>query len=258
MTGIGQLRRRETLRPGGRDIKRADLSRVAVVIPALNEALNLSILLPAIEAIAVGQIVVADNGSTDETRSIVAQHLATWAYEKKRGYGAACHRALLHMAPSMDVVAFMDADLSVDAALIRDLVKPILRGESDFVLGARTLERRQRGSMSRPQRLANRLFPLLIRLGWGYRYLDMSPFRAIRRSSLEAIDMQDRAFGWTIEMQIKAVECQLRIREITIPYGKRKHGHSKISGTPIGVARAAYWIIRTCAVLWWTRRRRMR
>lgn len=258
MTGISPWKRFEALRSVRQDVKPVDLSRVAVVIPALNEARNLSILLPSLHSIGVGQIVVGDNGSSDDTGSVVSANGAIRALELKRGYGAACHAAIMHLANTVEVVAFVDADLSVDVGCIPGLVEPILRDECDFVLGVRIPQGRQPGSMTWPQRLANRLFPLMIRMGWGFRYRDMGPFRAIRRRSLQAMDMQDRAFGWTIEMQIKAVEHGLRIREIPVDYHKRKHGASKISSTLRGVVLAAYWITRTCAALWWTRRRRMR
>ena len=235
-----------------------NLSEVAVVIPALNEAPNLDILLPQLSTVSVGQMLVCDNGSTDATRGISETHGAHWVYEPRRGYGAACAAGIARLAPAITIVAFMDADLSDDAALLGELVAPITSGECDLVLGAREPDLRERGSTTLAQRFANWLFPTLIKLGWGHAYSDLGPFRAIRRSSLEAIDMQDRAFGWTIEMQIRAVELGLGIREIAVPYRKRQLGESKISGTIRGVLTTAYWITRTCAVLWLTKRRRAR
>lgn len=230
---------------------------MAVVVPALNEARNLEVLLPELIAMAFGQILICDNGSTDDTRTVVERHNCLWVYERRRGYGAACAAGLASLAPDVDVVAFIDADRSDDSSRLLDVVSPILSGDADFMLGVREPSLREPGSMTLPQRIANWLLPLLIDYGWGFRYHDLGPLRAIRRSALERIDMQDRAYGWTIEMQIRAVELGLRIREVPVPCFRR-HGRSKISGTAKGVILAAYWILRTCGALWLTKHRRLR
>ena len=285
-----------------------DLSRVAVIIPALNEAESLDILLPMLASMNLGQILVCDNGSTDGTGDVATAHGAACVRADRRGYGAACFAGMQHLdrllenvaaapcggrpewteprvaaatgggragldiAPmhslrplvqqpvknGIDVVVFLDADLSDDPAMLPRLVEPILANQCDFVVGSRVKALREPGSMSVPQAFANRLFPLLMRLGWGHRYRDMGPFRAVRRSSLEAMGMRDRAFGWTIEMQIRAVELGLRIEEVPVPCRRRARGSSKVSGTVGGVLRAAYWITRTCAALWLTKSRRAR
>ena len=233
-----------------------DPSQVAVIIPALNEADNLATLLPMLSSMNLGQIIVCDNGSTDATPQAVRDAGAHWVYEPVRGYGSACHAGIVALADSITIVVFVDADLSDDPQRLPELVTPIAQGECDFVLGARVASLREPGSTSAPQRVGNWLVPKLIRWCWGYQYMDMGPFRAIRRDSLEAIDMRDRAFGWTIEMQVRAVELRLRIREIPVPYRRRLKGRSKISGTLRGVFLAAYWILRTCFTLWVTKRRR--
>jgi len=238
------------------DLTAIDLSRVALIIPALNEAKNLAELLPHLAAFGLGQILVCDNGSTDETRAVVEHHGATWVHEPRPGYGAACFAGMQALDDRTEVVAFIDADLSDDVSKLRELARPILHDECDLVIGARTPELREPGSTTLPQRFANWLMPLMIRLGWGHQFTDLGPFRAIRRSSLEAIGMRDRAYGWTIEMQIRAVESGLRIREVPVAHRNRRHGKSKISGTVRGVLLAAYWIIRTCVALWITKRRR--
>jgi len=230
---------------------------VAVIIPALNEAESLALLLPQLAGLHLGQILVCDNGSTDATREVVKAHGATHVFEPIRGYGAACYAGIRALAPNSEIVAFMDADLSDDPAKIPELIAPIAAGESDFVIGARLPHLREPGSTTFPQRFANWLFPVLIKWGWGHTYADLGPFRAIRRSSLEAVNMQDRAFGWTMEMQIRVVELGLRIREIPVPYRRRRVGRGKISGTIRGVWLAAYWITRTCLGLWLTKRRRL-
>lgn len=233
-----------------------DLSTVALIIPSLNEAENLAELLPLLNAWNLGQILVCDNGSTDDTKRIVAQYGATWVFEDTPGYGSACQAGLTRLDAGTDIVAFIDADLSDDVSMLPALVGPIARGECDFAIGARRRDLRASHSTTFPQRFANRLMPMLIRWGWGYRFTDLGPFRAIRRSSLEAIGMKDRAFGWTIEMQIRAVELGLRIVEVPVAHGVRRHGKSKVSGTVSGVLLAGYWIIRTCGLLWLTNRRR--
>lgn len=232
------------------------LTHVAAIVPALNEVHNLATLLPVLRALSLGQIIVCDNGSTDGTREMAEAKGADWVFEPRRGYGAACHAGLLRLAPSIEVVAFVDADLGDDAALLPSLVGPIIDDRYDFVVGSRVRKLREPGAMTLGQRVANRLFPILIKLGWGHEYTDLGPFRAIRRTSLTAIDMRDRAFGWTIEMQIRAVELGLRICEVPVPCRKRR-GRSRISGTLRGVFLAAYWISRTCGVLWVTKRRRL-
>lgn len=233
-----------------------DLQRVAVIIPALNEADNLRELLPELCDGRFGQVIVADNGSTDGTREIVEDAGAFWIHEPTRGYGAACFAAMQHLADCVDIVVFLDADLCDDASKMDELVTPIATGEVDFVVGARVRSLREKGSTSAPQRIANWLMPRIVKAGWGYSYTDLGPFRAIRRSSLEAVNMRDRAYGWTIEMQIRAVELGLKIREVSVPYRCRRRGRSKISGTVRGVTLAAYWIIRTCVTLYVTRGRR--
>lgn len=235
----------------------ASLRRVAVIIPALNEAANLAVLLPQVAALGVGQVIVGDNGSTDGTGRVARGHGADVATEPKRGYGAACHAAMQLLGLQADVVVFLDADLSDDVTMLPDLAGPILRDECDFVLGTRVAALRTAGAMTLPQRFANWLMPRVVALGWGHRYTDLGPFRAIRRSCLEAIDMQDRAYGWTIEMQIRAVEMGLRIHEVPVPYRPRV-GRSKISGTLRGTLLAARWIIGTAASLYMTRNRRRR
>lgn len=237
------------------------LATTAILIPALNEAANMPILLPQLTELGVGAVLVCDNGSTDDTARMASAHGATMVvHEPTRGYGAACYagmEALTHLPNSKQyqVVAFLDADLADDITLLPRLVEPILKGDADLVIGVRSRTNREPGSMSLPQIFGNWLATLLIRIGWGHRYRDLGPFRAIRRDSLYRMQMQDRAFGWTVEMQIKAVEQKLRIHEIEVPYFKRR-GKSKISGTIRGVFLAGYWILGTCARLWWTKRRR--
>lgn len=229
---------------------------VAIIIPALNEEKSLSILLPMLRQLRVGQIIVADNGSTDDTSSVAREYGATVACEPVRGYGAACWAGMQKIAPAIRAVAFLDADLSDDPTYLSAMIERLNEGY-DMVLSTRVTAMREPGAMTLPQQIGNWLMPLLIRLGWGYRYSDLGPFRIIRHDVLTAMNMQDRAFGWTIEMQIRAVEMRLRISELPVPYRKRT-GVSKISGTIRGVYLATYWILKTCGTMWWTRKRRLR
>ncbi|RME38878.1 MAG: glycosyltransferase family 2 protein, partial [Planctomycetota bacterium] len=203
------------------------------------------------------QVLVCDNGSTDQTRAVVTRHGADWVYEPRRGYGAACAAGIERLDRAVEIVVFLDADLSHDPARIPDLVGPIAADRYDLVLACRDFALREAGSTTLPQRFANRLFPVLMSLGWGHRYRDMGPFRAVRRSSLEAMNMQDRGYGWTVEMQIRAVELGLRILEIPVPLRRRRYGKSKVSGNAAGIMRAAWGISTTCARYWLTKRRRL-
>jgi len=233
------------------------LDRVAVIIPALNEAVSLAELLPILQGLSPGQTIVADNGSTDATAEVAKRHGATVVREARRGYGAACYAGLGHLDEAIDVVAFLDADLSDDPRLLPRIVGPVLGDECDLVIATRVAALREPGSMTFAQRFGNGLATRLIRWGWGYRYHDLGPFRAIRRSALESIDMRDRAYGWTIEMQIRAVELGLRIEQVPVPYRcRRTDTRSKISGTIRGSLRAGYCILTTCGRLWCTKRRR--
>lgn len=175
------------------------------------------------------QIIVADNGSRDRTAEIARQAGATVVSEPQRGYGAACLRALANLPPETDTVVFMDADSSDDPQEAASLLEPILKGRADFVLGSRTLGKAEKGSLQPHQRFGNALATFLILVLFGYRYTDLGPFRAIRLDALRKLDMRDRNYGWTIEMQIKAVRQKLRIEEVPVSYHNRI-GVSKVSG----------------------------
>jgi glycosyltransferase involved in cell wall biosynthesis len=175
------------------------------------------------------QIIVADNGSRDRTAEIARQAGATVVSEPQRGYGAACLRALANLPPETDTVVFMDADSSDDPCEAASLLEPIFKGRADFVLGSRTLGKAEKGSLQPHQRVGNALATFLIRVLFGYRYTDLGPFRAIRLDALRTLDMRDRNYGWTIEMQIKAVRRKLRIEEVPVSY-RNRIGVSKVSG----------------------------
>ena len=164
----------------------------------------------------------------------------------QRGYGAACLAGIDALDPRCNVVLFMDADLSDVPEEADSLLAPIVNGEADMVIGSRVLGEVAPGAMSAPQRFGNWLAPALARLIWNVDYTDLGPFRAIRRDTLETLGMEDRDFGWTIEMQVRAAKRELRIAERPVSY-RRRVGVSKISGTVRGVILAGWKILYVIA-----------
>lgn len=238
---------------------RADISgallRTVVIIPARNEQDSIAKVLEDLPE--VGMVLVVDNGSTDNTASLAAEAGATVVREETPGYGQACWTGIEYVqenAPSLsfapDYIAFLDADYSDHPELLSELIQPIHQDECDFVLGSRLLGKREKGAMPSQSVWGNRLAVFLMKLFWRHRYTDLGPFRAIHRNCLIDLDMQDRNFGWTVEMQIKAVVAKLRIREVPVPYRVRI-GTSKISGTVSGTIRAGYKILYTIGKYRW-------
>jgi glycosyltransferase involved in cell wall biosynthesis len=214
--------------------------RIAVVIPALNEAEAIAYVLADIPA-WVDHIVVADNGSTDGTPSVARAKGATVISEPEPGYGAAC-LAGIAAADGADVIVFLDGDYSDYPSEMAALVDPILHGTADLVIGSRALGTSEPGALGPHQRFGNYLATTLIRMIWGTRYTDLGPFRAIDAGSLKQLAMTDRNFGWTVEMQIRAIEEGLAIKEIPVSY-RCRIGQSKVSGTLRGTVRAGYKIL---------------
>ncbi|MFQ5424644.1 MAG: glycosyltransferase family 2 protein [Phycisphaerae bacterium] len=234
------------------DVGRSDYRRVGVVIPALNEEASLRLLLPELVRHGLGQIVVGDNGSTDATAAVAREHGCTVAHAPRRGYGAACWEAMQALDSGVDVVLFVDADCSDDLSRIPDVVGPVLCGDADLVIATRDAPTVEAGALTLQQRWGNHLAVSLIRFHWGYRYRDLGPFRAISRAALDQIAMRDRAYGWTVEMQIRAIQEGLRIRQVSVHY-KRRVGESKIAGTVRGTIKAGYWILATILRHWMRR-----
>ncbi len=208
----------------------APLARAALIIPALNEEASIGQVLAEIPVGLYLQILVADNGSTDATAAVARAHGATVVHEARRGYGSACLRAIGSLDKTADVVVFMDADSSDVPVEAASLLRPIVEDRADLVIGSRALGASVPGSLALHQRFGNWLATALIRIFYRHRYTDLGPFRAIRASSLRQLDMRDRDYGWTIEMQIKAIRKGLRVVEVPVSYRKRI-GESKISGS---------------------------
>jgi len=214
---------------------------IAVVIPALNEAAS----LPAVFADLppVQRVIVVDNGSTDATASVAEGHGADVVAAPKRGYGTAVLAGIAHLqAAPPDVLVILDADHADPPEALHALVDPIARDEADLVLSDRTASA-EPGALNFPQRFGNRLATTLIGWSSGHKYADMGPFRAIRWTSLQQLGMEDPTWGWNVEMQLKAVQRNLRILEVPLPYRARVRGRSKISGSLSGALRAGVRIL---------------
>ncbi len=219
------------------------VSRISIIIPAYNEESSIGLVLDALPQEKIHEIIVVDNGSTDATARVAQEHGARVVKETRKGYGSACLKGIDELdAP--DIVVFIDGDFSDFPEEIVLLIGPIETGEKDFVLGSRMIFPKSQLALLPQARYGNRLAILLIKLFFKYEFTDLGPFRAIRYSSLISLGMQDRDFGWTVEMQIKAVRNGLRIHEVPVNYRKRI-GISKITGTISGTIRAGTKIIYT-------------
>ena len=219
------------------------VSRISIIIPAYNEESSIGLVLDALPQEKLHEIIVVDNGSTDATARVAQEHGARVVKEPRKGYGSACLKGIDELdAP--DIVVFIDGDFSDFPEEIVLLISPIETGEKDFVLGSRMIFPKSQLALLPQARYGNRLAILLIKLFFKYEFTDLGPFRAIRYSSLMSIGMKDMDFGWTVEMQIKAVRNGLRIHEVPVNYRKRV-GISKITGTISGTIRAGTKIIYT-------------
>ena len=229
---------------------------VAVVIPAFNEEKPIGMVLRSLPSHLVDDVVVVDNGSTDRTAAVAASLGARVVHEPRRGYGHACLAGIAALREP-GVVVFLDGDYSDYPEDLPSLVSPILAGEADVVIGSRLRGRRERGAMMPQAYLGNMLATALIWILLGFRYTDLGPFRAIRHDRLVELGMSERTFGWTVEMQVKAVQRGYAIREVPVRYRPRV-GRSKVSGSLSGTVRASVGIISTivrlCVSERWQRR----
>ncbi len=218
-----------------------------VVMPALNEAQAIGETLRGLAREGgIARVVVVDNGSTDETAAIARAQGATVVFEPRRGYGSACLAGLAALPDDSDVVVFMDADGADDARDLPALLAPLGDGTADLVVGSRAFGHAAAGALTPAQRIGNALAAGWLRHRFGLQATDLGPLRAIRRSSLEALGMRDRGFGWTVEMQIKAARTGLRYMEVPVRY-RRRVGRSKISGTLRGTLGASAKILSLLA-----------
>ena len=217
-----------------------------MIIPALDEEASLPLVIADLPRPPVRRIVVADNGSRDGTAKAALGAGALVVEAPRRGYGSACLAAIAYLRAHNppELVAFVDADYSDHPDELPRLLAPLLDGRADLVIGSRVLGRRERGALLPQARAGNLVACLLIRLLYGHRCTDLGPFRAARWQALEALGMADPDFGWTAEMQVKALRRGLRVVEVPVSY-RRRVGVSKITGTVAGTLRAGYKILWT-------------
>lgn len=220
---------------------------IRVIIPAFNEQNALGKVLDEIPVDLVREIIVVDNASTDNTAQIAINLGVTLLKESRKGYGNACLKAIDYIASldePTDIVVFLDADYSDYPREMNQLLKPIVKDNYDLVIGSRALGDKERGSMTIYQVFGNWLATKLIGIFYHIKFTDLGPFRAIKFDKLILLSMQDKNYGWTVEMQIKAAKHKLRCVEVPADYRKRI-GFSKVSGTLKGTILAGYKIIWT-------------
>ena len=220
---------------------------IDVIIPAYNEEQSIGFVVDEIPKEWVRNIVVANNNSTDRTCEVAEQHGAKVVFQPEPGYGNACLKAMEFISEQEvkpDVIVFLDGDHSDYPDQLPQVVKPIIDEEADFVIGSRALGNSESGSMTPQQVFGNWLATRLLKLFYGVKYTDLGPFRAIRYESMLQLNMVDKNYGWTVEMQIKAAKQKLRSVEVPVDYRVRI-GESKVSGTIKGTIGAGYKIILT-------------
>jgi glycosyltransferase involved in cell wall biosynthesis len=216
---------------------------VTLIIPALNEATCIGPLLAELPQGLAQEVLVVDNGSTDDTADAARLAGARVVAEPRRGYGYACAAGVA--AAAGDILAFMDGDGSFIPGELRGLLGPILAGSADLVLGTRMRGRMPAGAMPPHQRLGNRLVAQLMHLLYDLPLTDLGPFRAVRRDTLFALDMRERTYGWPVEMIVKSARSGARIVELPVSYRPRLAGRSKVGGTIRGTILATYRILHT-------------
>ncbi len=220
---------------------------VKVIIPAFNEENGVGQVIAEIPRHLVSEIIVVNNASTDKTVHVATTAGATVLHEPISGYGRACLKGIDYLKSSdskPDIVVFLDADHADHPEEMEQIIRPILDQEADLVIGSRSLGNKEKGSMTPQQIFGNWLATRLMKLFYGVAFTDLGPFRAITYSRLIELDMQDKTYGWTVEMQLKAAKSGFRCVEVPVRYRKRI-GFSKISGTVKGTVMAGYKILYT-------------
>jgi len=213
---------------------------VSVVIPCLDEETAIGVVVAAVLAQRVAEVIVVDSGSCDATVQRAQAAGARVLVEPRRGYGRAIQAGIAAVRPDATIIAFLDGDGSDPAELLSALIAPIAAGQADFVLGSRVRGKREPGSLSAPQLVAAFVGGLLLRLVYAARFSDLSPFRAIRRDALDALGMRDPGYGWNLEMLMRVAASGLRAREIPVGQRRRVGGRSKVSGN-LAAGVAAGW-----------------
>jgi glycosyltransferase involved in cell wall biosynthesis len=224
----------------------------ALIIPALNEAESVGLLLGRIPRDLFSQIIVVDNGSQDRTAAVAVAGGAEVVHEPRPGYGQACRSGLRQVKSSVTAIAFMDADLSDNPEDLSQMVRHFEQDQWDLVVGSRVLGNPEPGSLTALQRFGNRLSTHMIAMLWHVHFTDLGPMRIVRRDSLARLNMRDRTFGWTVEMQARAAQLGLTVCELPVRYSRRMYGQSKVSGTVSGSFRAGskiLWTILLCCLL---------
>jgi len=226
---------------------------INVIIPAFNEEQSIGKVITAIPDV-VDEIIVANNNSSDKTAEVAKNAGATVVFEPRKGYGYACLKAMDYIAGkdrTPDVVVFLDGDYSDHPEELTKLVEPILKDNYDFIVGARVKALREKGAMTFPQVFGNALATTLMKLIYGAKFSDLGPFRAIRYDKLLELNMKDKTYGWTVEMQLKALSHKLKYKEIPVNY-RNRIGASKVSGTLKGAVMAGIkiltWVFKYAAV----------
>jgi glycosyltransferase involved in cell wall biosynthesis len=217
---------------------------IDVIIPAYNEAASIGLVIADIPKL-VREVIVVSNNSTDETEAIATFAGATVLREPQRGYGYACLKGMEYISGKMvapNIVVFLDGDYSDYPEQLSQLIAPILEKDIDFVIGARVKRLREDGSMTFPQQFGNWLATNLMTLFFGAKFTDLGPFRAIKYDKLLALEMQDKTYGWTVEMQLKALKKKFTYTEVPMKY-RNRIGTSKVSGTVKGAIFAGIKIL---------------
>ena len=226
----------------------SERSRVAAIIPVLEEERAIGPVLGAIPRDWVDEVVVVDGGSRDRTVAEARAAGAKVLHAGERGYGRACAGgAAAAIEAGAEILVFLDGDGGDRPETIPSLLQPILDGKFDFVIGSRTRGARENGSMGAHQALAGRLIGAAIGVVYGVSYTDMCAFRAIRADALARLGMSEMTYGWNLEMQMRGARAGLRILEIPVSYGRRLAGRSKVAGTVRGTLRAGFRILATFA-----------
>lgn len=231
----------------GRASPRQPWPGVVAIVPALDEEAAIGGVVGELRRLGVDHVIVADNGSRDRTAVVAAAAGAVVVSARRRGYGAACLAGLAALPPTATAVLFCDGDGADQLERLPAIVGPVVADDADLVIGSRTLGGARRGALTWPQRTGNLIAAALLRLLFGERVTDLGPFRCISVAALRRLGMRDPTFGWTAEMQTKALRLRLRVQETPVVAQVRRGGQSKISGRPGPVIRAGWAIVTTIA-----------